>query len=261
MGGSRQVRKRLSSPESYIKRDYRLVADPGNLRATRVRVEETDLHILCDREIEDAARELVLKARLQLQSYIDRHPEFASSLIPLSVDEAAPPLVRLMQEAARDAEVGPMAAVAGAVAAFVGEGLLGEGAAEVIVENGGDIFMSRKKDCTIGIFAGQSPLSYNVGIKLAEERMPCGVCTSSGTVGHSLSFGDADSVTVLSQNVALADAAATRLGNEVGKGKGGKDGVNRALAAAGSIPGISGVVVICDEAMGATGEVELVSLQ
>lgn len=261
MSGNRQVRKQVSSPESYVERDYRLMADLGELRSTRVCVEETDLHIICDREIEEAARELVLKARLQLQAYIDRHPEFASSLIPLPVDLAAPPLVRKMLEAAMDAEVGPMAAVAGTVAAFVGEGLLREGASEVIVENGGDIFISRKKDCTVAIFAGQSPLSYNVGIKLAAGRMPCGVCTSSGTVGHSLSFGDADSVTVLAENVALADAAATRLGNEVGKGKGGKDGVNRALAAAGSIPNISGVVVICDEVMGAAGEVELVSLQ
>lgn len=255
------MHKAMKSPESYVKRNYRLLADKSELISARVCVEETDLHILSDCKIEGAARELVLQARLQLQSYIARHPEFARSLVPLSLDGAAPPLIRQMMEAAHDAEVGPMAAVAGAVAAFVGRQLLHKGAAEVIVENGGDIFINRNKDATIAIFAGQSPLSYNVGIKIAEGRMPCGVCTSSGTVGHSLSFGDADSVTVLAENVALADAAATRLGNEVGKGKGGKEGVNRALAAARSIPDISGVVVICNEVIGATGEVELVSLQ
>lgn len=251
----------MKAPESYVHRDYRLVAEPGELRSARVCVEETDLHILCDHMEADVAWELVLQVRLQLQSFIRRNPEFATSLVPLPVADAAPPLIRQMLLAGRDAEVGPMAAVAGAVAAFVGKGLLKEGATEVIVENGGDIFINRKKDSTIAIFAGQSPLSYNVGMKIEKGNMPCGVCTSSGTVGHSLSFGDADSVTVIAENVALADAAATRLGNEVGKGRGGREGINRALAAAATIPGISGVVIICGELMGAAGAVELVSLQ
>lgn len=90
--------------------------------------------------------------------------------------------------------------------------------------------------------------------------MPCGVCTSSGTVGHSLSFGDADSVTVVADSVALADAAATRLGNEVGKGRGSKAGVNMALAQAKTIQGLRGVVIICDEVMGAVGDLEIVRL-
>ncbi|WP_217907623.1 MULTISPECIES: UPF0280 family protein [Desulfosediminicola] len=260
MGDTPQKRKQVRAPESYVQRDYRLVADVSELSSARVCIEETDLHISCDRMDEDAARDLVLQARLQLQSYIDRFPEFATSLIPRPVDESAPALIRQMLVAARATEVGPMAAVAGTLAEYVGNGLLREGATEVIVENGGDIFLSRKKDSRIAIFAGQSPLSYNVGIKIAAGRMPCGVCTSSGTVGHSLSFGDADSVTVLAESTALADAAATRLGNEVGKGKGGKEGVNRALAVAKSIPDIRGVVVICGEVIGAAGEVELVSL-
>lgn len=254
------MRRTQKAPESYVERDYRRVADSGELNSCRVCVEETDLHILSDRGITDSARNLVLQARVQLQSYISRHPGFATALRPLPIDESAPPLIRQMMVAARKADVGPMAAVAGAVAGVVGNGLLAEGATEVIVENGGDIFVSRDKDSVIAIFAGQSPLSYNIGIKLSGERMPCGVCTSSGTVGHSLSFGDADSVTVVAENIALADAAATRLGNEVGKGQGGQEGVNRALTAARAIPDIRGVVVICGEVLGAAGEVELVGL-
>lgn len=198
---------------------------------------------------------------MQLQAYIRKTPEFAASLVPLPIDSLATPLVREMLLAGQEAGVGPMAAVAGAVAGYVGRKLREQGVQEVIVENGGDIFVSRKSDSTVAIFAGQSPLSYNVGIHIGAAQMPCGVCTSSGTIGHSLSFGDADSVTVVADSVALADAAATRLGNEVGKGLGGKEGVNRALAQAKTISGLRGVVVICDEVMGAVGDVELVRLQ
>jgi ApbE superfamily uncharacterized protein (UPF0280 family) len=151
-----------------------------------------------------------------------------------------------------------MAAVAGTIAEYVGKGLMAQGQPEVMVENGGDVFLCRNQDCSAAIFAGESPLSYKVGIQIKKEQMPLGVCTSSGTVGHSLSLGEADSVTVLARSTALADAAATRLGNEVGHVRGGKEGVAQALEAAAGIEGIVGVVVICGELMGAAGDVELV---
>lgn len=242
-------------------REYRLLAMGKGLVSSEVRIGETDLHILADGDVEAMAKELVIRSRLQLESYIQKHPVFASTLKPLPIDPLAPPLIREMLQAGRDAGVGPMAAVAGSVARYVGEGLIAAGMQEVIVENGGDIFLSRAGDCTVAIFAGQSPLSYNIGVHIRSEHMPCGVCTSSGTVGHSLSFGDADSVTVVADSIVLADAAATRLGNEVGVGRGGKAGVNRALEQAKSIQGIRGVVIICDEVMGAAGDIELVRLQ
>lgn len=257
---SRKVESRRRKPESYVKRDYRQTISRDDLLSTRVCVGETDLHILADRDVEKVARDLIIRCRMQLESHIQKNPEFLSSLVPLPVDAVAPPIIREMLQAGTDAGVGPMAAVAGAVARYVGVGLLDTGVKEVIVENGGDIFLSRHKDCTVAIFAGQSPLSYNVGIRIATEKMPCGVCTSSGKIGHSLSFGDADSVTVVADSVALADAVATRLGNEVGKGRSGKGGVKCALECAGDMSGIRGVVVICNEVMGAAGDIELVRL-
>ena len=261
MGSARQICKdRRKKPESYIKRDYRQSISGDGLVSSRVSVRETDLHILSEREVKDVALELVVRCRMQIEAYIAKNPSFLSSLRPLPQVNVAPPVIREMLQAGIDAGVGPMAAVAGAVARFVGAGLLAVGAKEVIVENGGDIFLCRQKDCTVAIFAGQSPLSYRVGIRIPRDIMPCGVCTSSGTVGHSLSFGDADSVTVVADSVALADAVATRLGNEVGRGRGGKDGVRRALECAGNFPAVRGVVVICNEVMGAAGDVELVRL-
>lgn len=232
----------------------------GDLVSSFVRIEETDLHILADRDVSERAKELVIRYRLQVEGYIQKYPEFAHSLLPLPADPIATPLIQEMLAAGEKAGVGPMAAVAGVIAEFVGKDLLREGIREIIVENGGDIFLKRAVDCTVAIFAGQSPLSNTMGVQVKQKEMPCAVCTSSGTVGHSLSFGDADSVTVLAANAALADAAATRLGNEVGKGQNGDFGIKKALAKVKEIEGVSGVVIICNELVGAVGNIELVGL-
>jgi len=236
------------------------LAQLSDLKETFVQVKETDLHILAELDVTKPAGELALKSRLQVENYIEVFPEFATSLVPLSDDKLAVPIIRDMMAAALNADVGPMAAVAGAISEYVGKGLIDQGCKEIIVENGGDIFLQRSQDCTIAVFAGESPLSNRVGLQISSSRMPLGICTSSGTVGHSLSLGSADSVTVLADSAVVADAAATRLGNEVGIGNNKKDGIDQALDIAGRLPDIRGVVVICGELMGAVGEVELVSL-
>ena len=255
----RQGRKKIQ-PESYRERTYRQSMEQNDLITSLVQIKETDLHIQADRDVTRRASELVLQYRLQIESYISDHPDFLTSLTPLPLDSLAPPVVRDMLQASEAAGVGPMAAVAGSIAGFVGKALIGEGAAEIIVENGGDIFIQRRKDCTIAIFAGQSVLSNKVGLVLSAGQMPCGVCTSSGTVGHSLSLGKADSVTVVAESAAFADAVATLVGNAVGGEGRGKAGVGRALEKAKEIAGILGVVVICGDTLGAVGDVRLVSL-
>ena len=248
------------SPESYRNRTYRGVAEKSGFCSTYIRIRETDLHILAESDVSAKAYELAAQFRLQVERYVDLWPEFATSLVSLPDDILAPPMIRAMLAAGQRASVGPMAAVAGAIAEFVCKGLIDEGYNEVIVENGGDIYLQRSNECTIAVFAGQSPLSNRVGLRLAADEMPAGICTSSGTVGHSLSLGVADSVTVLADSAVLADAAATRIGNEVGNGKEPRNGVNRALEAAEKINGIRGVLVICAELLGASGRVELVPL-
>ncbi len=254
--------KRLISkkPESYIEREYRAIPDHGGLISSFARIKDTDLHILADCEVSELAQELALQYRLQIEKYIQKHPEFGQALSPLPPDALAPPIVKEMFAAGKSADVGPMAAVAGVIAEYVGKGLLQRGCREVVVENGGDIYLNRNKDCIVSIFAGESSLSLRTGVKLGGNIMPIAVCTSSGTVGHSLSFGKADSVTVIAKSTALADAAATRLGNEVGRGLDGGGGIKRALAKSREIIGVIGVVVICGEKIGAVGDVELVSV-
>jgi uncharacterized protein len=190
-----------------------------------------------------------------LEAYIAAHPEFLTTLAPWPEDPFAPPVVREMIAAAKAAGVGPMAAVAGALAERVGRALapLSD---EIIVENGGDLFLKVASPAIISLFAGQSPLSHRVGLKIAPELSPLGVCTSSGTVGPSLSFGRADAACILAPNAALADAAASGLGNRVADA----GALASALEWAVSVPGLLGAVVIVGDKLGAWGRVELTPL-
>jgi ApbE superfamily uncharacterized protein (UPF0280 family) len=126
----------------------------------------------------------------------------------------------------------------------------------VITENGGDIYLATSRERMIGIYAGTSPLSLKLGIVIPPEDSPMGVCTSSGTVGPSLSFGKADAVCILSKSAALADAAATAVGNVVHE----KKDIERGLEKAKEIEGVLGTLIIIGERMGAWGHLRLLQL-
>ena len=236
-------------------RTYRTRMARSGLVGFRVAVKETDLMILAQRDLSTEVRALVIQERQQLEAYGHKHPEFFTALTPFPPDPYAPPVVRAMIGAGATAGVGPMAAVAGAIAARVGEALRAV-SDEVIVENGGDIFMHLKHPATVSLYAGRSPLSHKVGLKIYPDQERWGVCTSSGTVGPSLSFGRADAACVVAEDAALADACATALGNRVPDAA----AVNEALDWLGGIPGLTGAVVIVGEHLGAWGHIELVPL-
>lgn len=240
-------------PTDYRERTYRTGTGKEGLVASHVQVRETDLHLFADRDVTDPARARVLHHRTLLEEYICRNPDFLHALSPLAVDPLAPPIAKRMLQAAAKAGVGPMAAVAGAVAECVGRDLLAQGVAQVIVENGGDIFLSCSTSARVSIFAGESPLSGKLALSVREDQMPIGVCTSSATVGHSLSFGRADAVTVIGADCALADAVATRLGNRVSV----PGDIEPALTIGRAITGVSGIVIIVGKVMGAWGDLRL----
>jgi ApbE superfamily uncharacterized protein (UPF0280 family) len=236
-------------------RTYRTRMARSGLVGFRVAVKETDLMVLADKDLSREVRSLIIQERQQLEAYGQKHPEFFTTLTPFPPDPYAPTLVRNMIGAGAIAGVGPMAAVAGAIAARVGEALRGL-SDEVIVENGGDIFMHLKHPATVSLYAGRSPLSHKVGVKIYPDRETWGVCTSSGTVGPSLSFGRADAACVVAADAALADACATALGNRVPDAS----AVNGALEWLAGIPEIIGGVVIVGEHLGAWGQIELIPL-
>lgn len=239
----------------YQPRTYRQWVATDDLVTFSVMVEETDLLIRAKSDLSSQALEIVRRCRAGLEDYIRKHPLFATTLEPLRVEDDAPAVVRDMALAAEAAGVGPMAAVAGAIASEVGTGLL-QFSDEVIVENGGDIFVRSQQPRLVGVYAGASPLTGKIAFVIQPEDTPLGVCTSSGTVGHSLSFGLADAVTVFSPSTALADAAATAIGNRVRS----TEDIPKAIEFAQRIPGISGVAIVKDEVLGLWGKITLTPL-
>lgn len=236
----------------YEPRLYRHWVKDKDLVSFNVVVKETDLYISASSDLKPEALKLVMKYRDMLERYIEQHPSFLTSLEPIAVADNAPTIVSEMAEAARKAGVGPMAAVAGAIAEFVGRELLAL-SPEVIIENGGDIYIKSLKKRRIGIYAGRSPLTAKIALEISGGETPLGICTSSGTVGHSLSFGKADAAIVLSKSATLADAAATAVGNIIIR----PTDIPRGIELAQSIDGVSGVIIIKDDKMGLWGEVKL----
>ncbi len=236
----------------YEPRTYRHWIEGKDLIPFNVTVKETDLYIRATADLQRKAHRLVLKYRHRLEKYIEQNPAFLTSLEPIPIPTHAPHIVRKMIEAGRKVGAGPMAAVAGAIAEFVGRELLAF-SPEIIVENGGDIYLKSLTKRNIGIFAGKSPLTGKIGLEISAQDTPLGICTSSGTVGHSRSFGKADAVVVLSPSATLADAAATAIGNQVSQ----SDDINSAIEFSQRISGLKGIIIIKDDNMGVWGEVKL----
>lgn len=257
------IEEDLPHPHSYRERYYRSFAGSTG-SSFAVQVEESDLWINVLQsaartvDLQSLAYERLLHYRSQLRAFLQRYPDWGTSLIPVVAADFpfAPFLVRRMMLAASLAGVGPMAAVAGALAEAVGRDLI-EDAIGVVVENGGDIFLAGRSEYQLAIFAGSSPLNGRLGIKLAAS-MPfcCGVCTSSGRVGHSLSLGRADAVTIVAENAALADAVATAMANRVRTKSDLVMVVEKALA----VDGVTGVVAILGDDFSAGGQLELIEI-
>jgi len=244
----------------FTERVYRQHHRQKDLVHFQLAVEETDLDIGVRKErfsnqLVEWVEETIRTCRRPLEDYIKRDPGFVKALTPYPILPDAPLIVQAMAEAGRLAGVGPMAAVAGAVAEGVGKSLA-KRSRDVIVENGGDIFMRTSRIRKVGIFAGNSPLSNRVALEIRPDQTPLGICTSSGKVGPSLSFGRADAVVVLSQSVALADAVATACGNLVQT----VDDLERTLQFASAITGVTGVLVIKDDRLAVWGNVKLLPM-
>jgi uncharacterized protein len=240
----------------YQPRRYRTWVKNKDLVAFNVIIEETDCYISANANLYQKARNSILKYRAILKKYISTHPLFLTTLEPIATEPDAPQIVKAMAEAGEQASVGPMAAVAGAIAHFVGEEL-SRYSKEIIIENGGDVYLRSCKDRIVGIFAGKSPLSGKIGLEISGKDTPLGISTSSGTVGHSLSFGKADAVLVLAETAVLSDAVATAIGNLIITSADIIKGVEKAQ----SIRGVSGILIIKDQEMGLWGKIKLCRTQ
>ncbi|MFW5837390.1 MAG: UPF0280 family protein [Desulfovibrionaceae bacterium] len=205
---SRRKASHASSWRQY--RDDLLSRREGEV-SFQVVVEETDLWIVAREDLRREASDLVHELRGAIKAYIALHPEFLTSLVPLEAPAGVHPLIRSMIEAGAACRVGPMAAVAGAVAQGVAEGLAPR-TPEVLVENGGDLYLVSTTARTVALLSDPAS-GAGLGLRLAPEDFPVSLCASSARIGRSLSLGRGDLVAVRSPDAATADAAATALGN------------------------------------------------
>jgi len=204
---------------------------------------------ICCRHFDAATEEIVNQRRI-LEDYIERHPAFLSSFEPIELLDDAPEVAHRMAHAARLVGVGPMAAVAGAMAQCAAEAALKAGAVEVIIENGGDIYLKAAEPVLIALNTGTAELSNRLAFSLKPSDTPISICSSSGLMGHSTSLGKCDLATVVAKDAALADAAATQAANLVKV----EQQVNRALERIAAIEGIDGVLIVKNDRVGLAGK-------
>jgi len=237
----------------YMKRFYRDWARAKELYSTHVVAKETDLQIFTNKPLKSTFVEERIRAyRWEIENYIDKDHRFLTALKPIPVEINAALIIKEMAEQAKKANVGPMSTAAGAIAESLGKDLLKAGYKDVIVENGGDIFLKTRKARRVGVYVGRSKLWNKLQLEIKPKDTPLGICTSSGTIGHSLSFGCADSVVIISKSASLADAVATATANRINS----KEDLQRALDFARSVKGILGVVIILKNNLLTWGKVE-----
>ncbi len=235
----------------HDRRFYRNTS-PSSGCAFNVKLHTSDLHIIADDNLEEAAYARLAQIREELDAHINSNRDFLYSLSPVPRPPHCPGIAAMMYTASELTGTGPMAAVAGAVAEFVGRELL-KHSSMVIVENGGDIWLSLREPQIMAIYVNNVYFKDNLAIKIYPEQTPCGVCTSSPRLGHSLSFGRADSVTMIAADAAVADAAATMVCNMVQT----ESDMETALEAGLSVKGVTGGLIVFRDRIALQGEVEL----
>ncbi len=223
------------------------------LHGYNVTYKETDLYIKTESILKKEAVSSLFKYRAEIENYISKHPDFYNSLIPLDIIGDEPDIVRSMKEAGKSANVGPFASVAGAIAEKVSLDLsLFSG--EVVVENGGDIFLTGKKDKIVKIF---SKVIENIGIKIDKKDLPMAVCSSSAKIGHSLSLGNADLVTVICKKGATADAFATAICNNLKN----RDDIDKTIKKFKKVDEIMGCLIIFKDSIAGWGDINIIKIE
>ncbi len=239
----------------YEERFYRGVSRPRDLTCYEVKLKETDLFCCTQGDLRSFVEDRVFFYRNQLEEYIARRPGFRETLSPVEEDPFAPAMVKEMIEVAGRLSIGPMATVAGAIAEFVGRDIAGR-SGEYIIENGGDIAIRTSRERIVQIYAKDSSYSGKIGLRLKGSDEPYGVCTSSATVGPSLSLGKADAVCVVARSALFADGLATYVGNRVKR----KDDIGRAIDSGRTFPHVLAILVIMGDHLGAWGDIEIVTV-
>jgi ApbE superfamily uncharacterized protein (UPF0280 family) len=216
--------------------------------ARKYRIKETIVTVTAEERFHPICLDSIRRSRLDLECYILEDPFFKITFEPYECPPGSPEVVRRMAGAAARVGVGPMAAVAGTIAWLALEDMVRAGCAHAIIDNGGDIALINDRPVVVGIYAGESPIK-GLGLEVGPRNSILGICTSSGTVGPSISLGSSDAALVISEDVSLADAAATALGNRIND----KESLAHAFDFLGEIPEVSGAIGIIGDSMATYG--------
>jgi ApbE superfamily uncharacterized protein (UPF0280 family) len=200
--------------------------------------------------------------RKELEKYVEKDTRFLESFSPVKVNTDLK-IIKKMAEAAWICDVGPMAAVAGALADLMMDSMKNQdinGKSSLppvkvaLIENGGEIIVDSIKPMKIALFAGNNELNLNLGFLIEKKDCPIGIGTSSATVGHAFSFGEADAVTVFAKDASLADAAATKVANAV-KGINIEASIKKGLDITDDLEGVYGAFISREDKVGHTGKI------
>lgn len=188
---------------------------------------QTHIRLTTDLESHNLKR-YIFSIRRDLKNYIMKNEDFLLSLEPIKAEGDLPLIVRTMVESSDIADVGPMACVAGTISELSLNYLMDNDSKYSIVENGGDIALINEETVLCGIYSKNPILGNDMAFEIKARNSPLGICSSSGKIGHSISFGEADSVTVISGSSSIGDGLATRIANEV-NGETSEDKVSNGL--------------------------------
>ena len=210
---------------------------------------ETAVTIISERRYIKIAKDAIFEARSQIISKIAHDPFFRTTYYPYGSSPNDGCVVKRMCDASKAANVGPMAAVAGAVAEYAVKKMKDAGSKYAIVDNGGDIALMTDRDVCVGMYADVN--GERLSLRMPATGRIVGVCSSSASVGPSVSLGRTEISTVISNNVTLADACATMLGNLVR----GRSNMEKALEEVCSVNGVTGCLAYCDGMLAMCGDV------
>jgi hypothetical protein len=207
------------------------------------------------------AKNQLIEDRIILEQFIAVHPEWEASFKPIRTKDA-PPIIEAMEIPTEIAGVGPMAAVAGALADRMQEAMLKNRKVSIaVIEDGGEIAINSSEDILIALYVLSTALKAQLGFKFSGGDSPIGISTSSAQFSHSISLGEADTVTIFADNTAMADAAATAVCNEV-KGPDYEASILKGLEICDQIEGINGAFITRDKFVGKKGKIpELVYIK
>lgn len=225
------------------------------LNLSNIDINETHIRLSTDLETHNL-NQFIQNQRKILENYIQQNPEFKLSLERLENPDLInnPPIINLMYKVSDKVEIGPMASVAGTISELSLNHLINLGTKTSIVENGGDIALINHEKIICGIYSNNQILRNKIGFKIKPNKKVIGICTSSGKIGHSISFGESESVTVISDSASLSDALATKIANEV-KGDTKQESIENGLDICESYKDLfKGVLIINGDSIGTIGK-------